>query len=341
MSRGLMALGGGVRMLAKCAEFVASNVEAAFDLTMKVTGPIYVAAAWCLIASVAYVYFTAVLPFFRGPMLVAAVHWVLGVALLFNIYFNYAKCVFTNPGNTLLVDNELLEEFPVVTDFGSVRFCNKCHRNKPYMTHHCHICKRCVLKMDHHCPWMNNCVGWANYRYFFLFIWWLMVSGVYAAGMILVHMMRGPRQLRRDQKLVFASVLSLAVSISLLILFSWHVYLVLTGQTTIDVYQNRERAAEARRRGQRFVNAFDLGPRRNWQETFDVHGRWWWLAWMVPRGAPKRGNGVLLPTIYHNHEGGGPDDAHASDGRSGMLQMAPLRGPGDALGGPSDARQRV
>jgi hypothetical protein len=44
---------------------------------------------------------------FRGPPLVAAIHWVLGVLLVFNIYFNYAKCVFTSPGNTLSVENEV------------------------------------------------------------------------------------------------------------------------------------------------------------------------------------------------------------------------------------------
>lgn len=100
-----------------------------------------------------------------------------------------------------------------------------------------------------------------------------------------------------------------AVSISLVILLGWHVYLVLTGQTTIDVYQNRERAAEARRRGQKFVNAFDLGFKRNWQECFDVHGRWWWLTWMLPPIKPKLGDGVIHPTIYHERDSEGQPPA--------------------------------
>ncbi len=31
------------------------------------------------------------------------------------------------------------------------------------------------------------------------------------------------------------------------------------------------------------------------QDVFDVHGPWWWAAWLLPRRAPKQGDGVHCP----------------------------------------------
>ena len=59
------------------------------------------------------------------------------------------------------------------------RQCNKCMEIKPGRTHHCAVCNRCVFMMDHHCPWVNNCLGMENYRYFLLFIFYLMIGSAW------------------------------------------------------------------------------------------------------------------------------------------------------------------
>uniref|UniRef100_A0A0E0NMW7 S-acyltransferase n=1 Tax=Oryza rufipogon TaxID=4529 RepID=A0A0E0NMW7_ORYRU len=60
------------------------------------------------------------------------------------------------------------------------RYCDKCCMYKPSRTHHCKVCKRCVLKMDHHCVWINNCVGYANYKSFIICVLNATVGSLYS-----------------------------------------------------------------------------------------------------------------------------------------------------------------
>ncbi|XP_041986881.1 palmitoyltransferase ZDHHC16 [Aricia agestis] len=92
---------------------------------------------------------------------------IFGNWLLLNIVFHYYMGVKTQPGHP--------PHGSMISEAASI--CKKCISPKPPRTHHCSVCDRCILAMDHHCPWLNNCVGYYNARYFYLYMIY-MVAGV-------------------------------------------------------------------------------------------------------------------------------------------------------------------
>ncbi|CAG98672.1 palmitoyltransferase SWF1 [Kluyveromyces lactis] len=48
--------------------------------------------------------------------------------------------------------------------------CQTCKTIKVPRSKHCPICERCIPLHDHHCIWINNCVGYGNYEYFYSFL---------------------------------------------------------------------------------------------------------------------------------------------------------------------------
>ncbi len=289
-------------------------------------------------------YFRILLPLMFDPRTPGgAAHTFAGVWLSFNILFNYAWCVRTDPGSPPDLFDAAEEGGAQHAGGprssvghtpghgrGRPRWCRKCQNVKPPVAHHCSVCKRCVLKMDHHCPWMNNCVGLKNYRYFFLFLFYLWSGCAYACAVCYIPVADEPdmlpvrwaiawvwrvidgvdapqpppasaslsRALEPSERsaILFSFILALAVFLALSVLLSWHVYLVATAQTTIDFYGNRDAARAARKEGRVWRNDFDLGVRRNWQETFDEKGPFWWVTWVMPRLALHRGTGMTFPS---------------------------------------------
>lgn len=111
-----------------------------------------------------------------------------------NLLYNYVKCILTNPGypnkcndpskylgyriirtydgkKQYIVNNVLS-----IQDGVSYRYCKHCHVIKPPRCHHDSITGKCILHMDHFCPWVNNCVGYFNYRYFVLFLFYVVLG---------------------------------------------------------------------------------------------------------------------------------------------------------------------
>jgi palmitoyltransferase ZDHHC2/15/20 len=123
---------------------------------------------------------------------------------------------------------------------GKPRYCKKCHTTKPDRAHHCSTCGRCVLKMDHHCPWLATCVGLHNYKAFLLFLiytslfcWLCFIT----SGTWVVTSIGEAQQAQDGMKIVNAILLAVLGGIIGLVLTgftAWHVYLAVSGQTTIE-----------------------------------------------------------------------------------------------------------
>jgi palmitoyltransferase len=151
-------------------------------------------------------------------------------------------------------------------------------------------------------------VGYFNYRYFVNFMLYVLVGMLYGAvisyepfrwlqsqeyrdfarkeRVLQVHLDRPfPMMPHREEKLEIslAFMLCLAVGAALLLLGGFHVFLVLTGQTTIEFHGNWNNWRRAREQGTPYKNPYDQGWKRNWHQVFGTHC---WLWAMLPSRRP-------------------------------------------------------
>lgn len=59
-----------------------------------------------------------------------------------------------------------------VFELEQYKFCEECQCHLPPRAHHCKKCERCVLRRDHHCSWLGTCIGYYNYKYFILLLYY-------------------------------------------------------------------------------------------------------------------------------------------------------------------------
>lgn len=289
-----------------------------FDIFIKVLGPVFMLIALSLFSFETYTYFVHVLPSWEKdmPFVLQVSFTILGVFLVVNLFYNYLKAICTDPGLPPEWDSEALLEdgeeevlsFEAVAS-GEVkprkvaRRCGKCNRQKPVRTHHCSVCKRCVLKMDHHCPWINNCVGFNNYRYFCLFLMYLGLCCLFVMIMFfdafletMVHPRRSKLNFSARQCISLCWIIATCILFALFLLGGFHVYLVLTNQTTIEFHTNLSSKDKARKRGEFYRNPYDLGRVKNFKQVFgpsDLCSFRWALSCLAQ---PPNGDGMSYPS---------------------------------------------
>lgn len=161
--------------------------------------------------------------------------------------------------------------------------CNRCNgRFRPPRAHHCRICNICVRKMDHHCPVVGNCVGWGNYKFFFLLLLYSSILCTFGSISYLVKFYLLPWD---SGEVVNEMLLLSGASIaSLYCLILWpfacvHFFLLRANRTTLESGSIDPPCV------------FDLGAAENWRQVFGDSA---WL-WFVPIHTSK-GDGYSFPT---------------------------------------------
>uniref|UniRef100_A0A7S1X3V4 S-acyltransferase n=1 Tax=Tetraselmis chuii TaxID=63592 RepID=A0A7S1X3V4_9CHLO len=233
----------------------------------------------------------------------------------------YILSVFTDPGKVPEGWACDPEDEQVVTQVkkkgGGVRFCQKCQLPKPPRCHHCRVCKRCVLRMDHHCPWVNNCIGHGNYKAFFLFLLYVTAALVHALVLLTMHAMQALQKNALKRKMRFnirgrlvgeaakstgvdvwafvqgvCFTVTFPLTIGLVLLLGWHVYLVVCNKTTIEYHEGVTAKIKAAKTGQAYKHPYDLGLCGNLHAVLGAN----LTQWMMPVPVAAEGDGLTFPS---------------------------------------------
>ncbi|KAI0342615.1 zf-DHHC-domain-containing protein [Trametopsis cervina] len=271
-------------------------IERAGDAITGAAGPFFIFLAVTLISTGVVCFFDVIQPTLPWPWLTTP----LCVLVVVNLFAHYYYVCTVPPGfvdeppqphgtgwlwakkrhatRGALTGVQWSDDQDMNVTKAAVTKCRKCGEMRPERAHHCRICKRCVLKYDHHCPVrINQCVGLHNERHFVLFLVYLSIASfVYAyAGWEQVLSALGwygePWE-HRSPEIVFlliyilAAVLFLAVTV----MGSYHLYGVSRGETSVEAQDHEHYRHIAKRRGEDFVNSYDLGRRKNLQIFFNI-----------------------------------------------------------------------
>eukprot|EP01125_Pyxidicula_operculata_P008927 TRINITY_DN2950_c0_g1_i1.p1 TRINITY_DN2950_c0_g1~~TRINITY_DN2950_c0_g1_i1.p1 ORF type:complete len:237 (-),score=-1.29 TRINITY_DN2950_c0_g1_i1:341-1051(-) len=122
-------------------------------------------------------------------------------------------------------------------------FCQTCNIRKPRRAHHCRICNNCILNFDHHCPWVGNCVGRRNYKFFVMFLFSVMITGLYmiaTSSYLIANVMITQNEAFLNATFIRNPIASCLVIYTVIILvtlsylFCYHIHLLGTGATTYE-----------------------------------------------------------------------------------------------------------
>uniref|UniRef100_A0A8C1YTZ2 Palmitoyltransferase n=1 Tax=Cyprinus carpio TaxID=7962 RepID=A0A8C1YTZ2_CYPCA len=208
----------------------------------------------------------------------------------------------------------IAKDLPIYTSTmsGAIRYCDHCLLLKPDRCHHCSACDMCILKMDHHCPWVNNCVGFANYKFFMLFLAYSLLYCLFITATDLQYFIQfwtnGLPDTQAKFHIMFLFFAASTFSVSLAFLFAYHCWLVCKNRSTLEAFR-----APTFQHGPD-KNGFSLGTSKNFRQVFGDEKKYWLLPVFS-----SLGDGCSFPTCLVNAD---PEQPSSPSGRNPSVKSA-------------------
>ena len=173
--------------------------------------------------------------------------------------------------------------------------CNIRQTYKPPRCHHCSRCERCYLKMDHHCLFLDSCIGFHNYKFFFQFLIVNILMIIY--NLVIVSIEIYVNKNFKSEVLVNFIVFVVLSGLALFIFIPtaiYHCSLISTNETTIERltideyllgnstfannFQEGPLSQGSLLNNRKILNPYNLGMKENWKQVFGSRP----IDWILP-----------------------------------------------------------
>lgn len=138
----------------------------------------------------------------------------------------------------------------------------------------------CVLRMDHHCPLLANCVGFRNYKYFMLILFYAVCLTVWVLTSMLERFTRCFEPIISRSNFYWIDLhIGIAYGICLLVFIGVSIFMIFHIRMTMNALTSVERAEKKNSENEEVVH--------KWRIAHIKYDRGAWLNWLHVMGPPS------------------------------------------------------